>query len=90
MRSRQVIASAIVFLALLTTMSMASADPEACQGALNQLRSARSDVADALRRYVSCLNSSDGHDDCSSEFGSLRSAQDDFESAVSYYEGECS
>jgi hypothetical protein len=71
-------------------MSVAAADPEACQEALNQLRSARSELADALRRYVSCLNSSEGHDDCSSEFGSLRSAQDDFESAVSYYEGECS
>ena len=79
-----------MFLALLTTMSAAAADPEACQEALNQLRSARSDVADALRQYVSCLNSSDGHDDCSSEFGSLQSAQDDFEFAVSSYESECS
>lgn len=90
MRSRQVIAWAIFFLALPSTMTVAAADPEACQEALNQLRSARSDVADALRQYASCLNSSDGHDDCSTEFGALQSAQDDFELAVSSYESDCS
>jgi hypothetical protein len=30
-----------------------------------------------------------GHDDCPSEFHRLRSAQDDFESAVSSYQSDC-
>jgi hypothetical protein len=32
---------------------------------------------------------SDGHDDCSSEFSRIGSAQSDFELAVSEYESEC-
>ena len=66
------------------------ADPEACRDALDQFNSARNDVSDALRSYASCVSSSDGHDDCSSEFSQVHSAQDDFESAVSSYEGDCS
>jgi hypothetical protein len=65
------------------------ADPEGCRDAVDQYRSAKSDVSDALRGYATCISGSDGHDDCSSEFSSLHSAQDDFESAVSQYESEC-
>jgi hypothetical protein len=68
----------------------ASADTESCQEALHQYHSAKSDVSDALHTYTSCIQASDGHDDCSSEFSTLHSAQDDFESAVSQYESECS
>lgn len=60
-----------------------------CREAISNFRSARSDVADAVRRYASCIAGSDGHDDCSSEFSSLRSAQDDFESATASYESDC-
>ena len=48
-----------------------AADPEACQSALDQFRSAKSGVADSLRSYADCLGSTDGHDDCSSEFSTL-------------------
>jgi hypothetical protein len=65
------------------------ANPEECRDAISQYNSAKSDIADALKRYASCVSDSDGHDDCSSEFSSLRSAQDDFESAVSDYESNC-
>jgi hypothetical protein len=48
-----------------------------------------SDLSDAIRRYTRCLSSSNGHDDCSSEFRKVKNAQSDFESAVSQYESEC-
>jgi hypothetical protein len=60
-----------------------------CSDASSTYNSAISDVSDAIRRYSRCLSSSDGHDDCSSEFRRLKSAQSDFESAVSNYESEC-
>ena len=74
---------------LLLAAGSASADPETCREALDQYRSAKSDVESALAIYRSCVDGGDGHDDCSSEFSSLQSAQDDFESAVSEYENEC-
>jgi hypothetical protein len=67
----------------------AIADPDSCREAVDQYKTAKSDVSDAIRRYASCISSSDGHDDCSIEFASLQSAQDDLESAVSEYESEC-
>jgi hypothetical protein len=60
-----------------------------CQEAISQYNSAISDISSALRRYSNCLSSSRGHDDCYSEFRRLKSAQDDFESAVSKYGTEC-
>jgi hypothetical protein len=73
----------------LFLMTKATADPQACRDAVDQFNSARSEISGALRLYASCISGSDGHDDCSSEFGSLRSSQDDFETAVSEYDGEC-
>lgn len=67
----------------------AVADPEACQDAVEQYKSARSDISSDLSSYASCVSDSDGHDDCSSEFSSLQSAQSDFETAVSNYGSEC-
>jgi hypothetical protein len=52
-----------------------------------QYMPAKSDVFDA-KTYASCVRDSDGHDDCSSECSSSQSEQDDFESAVSDYEGD--
>ena len=80
------LAACAIFVA---SVASADADPDSCRDAIDQYKSAKSDVADALRSYASCLSGSDGHDDCSSEFSSLQSAQDDFEAAVSEYESEC-
>ena len=60
-----------------------------CNDAISTYNSAISDVSEALRRYSRCVSSSNGHDDCSSEFRRLKNAQSDFESAVSQYEIEC-
>jgi hypothetical protein len=80
---------ALSLTAALTFCVSATADPEGCQSAIDQFKSARSDVSSDLGMYASCVSGSNGHDDCSSEFSSLQSAHDDFESAVSEYESEC-
>jgi hypothetical protein len=67
----------------------ATADDEACRGAMFVFRSGKTTVGDYVRRYASCLSRSDGHSDCSSEFSRLRSAQEDFEAAVLDYQREC-
>jgi hypothetical protein len=79
----------VVALALVVGMS-ATADPDSCREAIDQFRSARGDLAGQIRSYASCVSSSNGHDDCSSEFHSVQSSHDDFEAAVSEYESECS
>ncbi len=80
----------IVCAFALISIPSASASPGDCRAAIDRYNSAISDVSDALRGYAACVSNSGGHDDCASEFSRLRSAQDDFESAVEDYEGECS
>jgi hypothetical protein len=84
---RLVLVTGMVLALCLTARSRA--DPTECQDAITEYKSARSDISTALQIYVNCLSSNDGHDDCSSEFQGLKSAQDDFEDAVSKYESEC-
>jgi hypothetical protein len=78
------IGTASLLSVLLTNAAIAD-----CEDATRTYNSAISDVSDALRRYSRCLSSSNGRDDCSSEFRRLKNAQSDFESAVSEYEREC-
>lgn len=74
----------------LACNASAIAGPSECQEAVSEYKSARSDIFDTMQRYTQCVSSNDGHDDCSTEFQALKSAQDDFEEAVSRYESECS
>jgi oligoendopeptidase F len=67
----------------------AEAGVQDCREAISNFRTARTDLMDALKAYASCVASSDGRDDCSSEFAAIHSAQDDFEEAVSTYQSEC-
>ena len=83
-------AAAVVLLAIVLFGASTKADVEDCREAIRNFRTVRADVIDALRRYADCIASNDGHDDCSGEFYAVRSAQDDFEDAVSTYESECS
>jgi hypothetical protein len=73
----------------LVAMHRTTAGTEECQDAIDSYNSARSDVFDALKAYASCVSGSDGQDDCGTEFSNLSNAQDDFDSAVSDYEGNC-
>jgi uncharacterized protein YfcZ (UPF0381/DUF406 family) len=82
----------IILLAILAAVFAiieVRADPDDCREAVDQFKSARSEVSDALQSYASCVSGSDGHEDCSSEFSTVNSTQSDFESAVSSYEGDC-
>ena len=68
----------------------ARSDTDECRDALDHYNAAKSDVTSALRRYRQCVSDSKGHEDCASEFATLHSAQDDFESAVLDYQDKCS
>jgi hypothetical protein len=75
-------------LVMLTTRT-SPARASDCQDAVSQYNSVISDISSTLRRYSSCVSASNGHDDYSSEFRRLKSAQSDFEDAVSKYMSEC-
>ena len=77
-------------LAIVMACERTTADTESCRNAIEEFDNARSGIVASFRSYGSCISSSDGHDDCSSEFSQLQSNQDHFESAVSDYEGDCS
>jgi|SRR5579883_2822836 hypothetical protein len=86
---RAALVSLAVGAACFVPVQSGRAGVEECGEAVAQYNAALSDLEDALRRYASCVADSRGHDDCSVEFSQLRSAQDDFETAVSEYESEC-
>jgi hypothetical protein len=88
MRVRAAAIACGIFLALCG--NAARSDTDECRDALDHYNAAKSDVSSALRRYRACVSDSKGHEDCASEFATLRSAQDDFESAVSEYQDKCS
>jgi hypothetical protein len=74
---------------LLVLADRTYATPEECQKAIVKYNSAQGDVAGALQKYAACVSDSQGHDKCSTEFASLRSTQDAFETVVSQYQKEC-
>ena len=88
MRIRATAMACGIFLTLCG--NAARSDTDECRDALEHYQSARSDVSSALRQYGRCVSESKGHEDCTSEFSTLHSAQDGFESAVSEYQDKCS
>ncbi len=83
--------TAILILSVILGTGTAFANnKEECHEAKDTYGSAIDDVETALKRYADCVQSSQGHDDCESEFRRLKSAQEDFESAVNEIEDECS
>ncbi len=80
---------AIVALGAAFVLSLTIAARADCDDAVRSYNSAISDIESYMRRYTNCLSSSNGSDDCSSEFRRLRSAQSDYESAVSSYQAYC-
>ena len=87
---RIVAITAVFAVALALGGSTARSDTKECQDALDRYTAVLHDVVGALHRYGGCVAESRGHDDCSIEFSTLQSAQDDFESAVSSYQSDCS
>jgi len=51
----------------VATSDAASAGPDECRDAAEQYKTAVSEVTSALQQYATCVTSSDGTDDCSSE-----------------------
>ena len=84
----QFVCAASLLVTFFVQFQVAGPSPEECRDAVDRYNSAKSDVADAIATYARCVSGSDGHDDCSTEFESLRSQQDEFESTVSGYENE--
>jgi hypothetical protein len=77
---------------MLTGMSLALPTPsfaDDCEDAVNRYNSTLSEMDSTIRRLASCISASRARDDCSSQFRQLRSAHDDFESAVSRYRRDC-
>lgn len=72
-------------IATLACLAGAAAANE-CSDAVDAYNSATSEISGYLRRYVGCVENSQGADDCSSEFRRLRNAQSDFETTVSNYQ----
>ena len=62
---------------------------EECREAREEAESAASDLENAARRLANCAASQDYDDDCSSEYYRVRSAYDDYESAVSDVSSYC-
>jgi hypothetical protein len=60
-----------------------------CRDARSRAESAASDLAGYARRLQRCAEGQDFTDDCSSEFRRVRSAYDDYESAVSEVSSYC-
>ena len=80
---------ASVCVLVLLCAPAARADQASCELAIEQYNHAVSDVVSTLKRYVNCVADSKGEDDCSTEFRRLKSAQSDFEDAISSYRSEC-
>jgi hypothetical protein len=83
---------ATIGVCICTAFSLSGAtlaSPSECQEAISQFNSALDDISSTLKRYATCVSNSQGHDDCSSEFRRLKSAQSDLEDAVSKYGSEC-
>lgn len=66
-------------LCLTLSASMARSDSGKCARTQHKYNSIVHAISHALRGYANCVSDSKGEDDCSAEFTTLKSAQDDFE-----------
>src|SRR5690348_9027526 len=62
-----------------------SSNPNKCQAVCE----AADDLEDAARSLSDCAGNHDYSDDCSSQFGAVRDAQDSYETAVTDADGDC-
>lgn len=86
---RGVVYVTIVAISLCGMASIAYADSYECQSSIDTYNAALQDIGYAMKHYSNCVSDSHGHDDCSLAFNRLKSAQNDFESAVSEYGINC-
>ena len=86
---KRIASATIAFTLLASGQAVAQRSSISCQTAVSSYNTAVDEISTRIRRYTSCLSSSRGTDDCSTEFRRLRSAQSDFETAVSQYRSDC-
>jgi hypothetical protein len=82
----------IAALSLVVACSGSAAaqqDNYACEAAVRSYNDAAESIPSRLRSYAPCVEASQGHDDCSSQFSRIRSAHSTFSSAVSDYSVNC-
>ena len=85
----RLVSASLFIVLLLTGEAFAQGNSYACRLAMDQYNTAVQEISSTLRRYTNCVSNSQGQDDCYFEFRRLKSAQDDFEMAVSSYQSSC-
>lgn len=78
----------ILAVATINILPVATASAD-CKQTVDAYNTAIEEISSTIKRYSRCISNSEGHDECSSEFRRLRSAQGDFETAVSDYGFQC-
>ena len=86
---KQVLVVTVGISLVLSGSAIAQRDAAKCRSAVDRYNTARNDIASFVRDYAGCVSYSRGDDDCSNEFGRVRSAQTEFESAVSDSRSSC-
>jgi hypothetical protein len=83
------IAAILFALSLGAAAPAVSKPPSQCDDAIDDYNRSVGDLSSYLSRYSSCVQNSQGYDDCSTEFRRVRNTQSDFEAAVSNFQSEC-
>lgn len=85
----KIVRALVAALLILFCSTAIRADEAACHLAVLDFNIATVKIASNLKRYETCVSGSQARDNCSSEFRRLRSAQSDFENAVSANQTSC-
>lgn len=86
---RKAVRTAILLALLISAGAAAQYDYGECENARSEAESAASYLASDAQRLLSCAESEDFFDDCSSEYSSVSSSHSDFEDAVSEVSDYC-
>lgn len=89
MRLKAIISIAVVALIVSVSASAQYGYDSDCEDAKSAAESAANDLADYARRLQQCADYEAFSNDCSLEFQHVRSAYDDYESAVSDVDSYC-
>ena len=79
----------LIFAVAATTILPVGKAAADCKQAVDAYNTAIQEISSTMKRNSRCISNSEGHDECSSEFRRLKSAQGDFESVVSDYGFQC-
>jgi hypothetical protein len=86
---KQVLVVVIGISLAFSGSATAQRDASKCRTAVDRYNTARNNITAFVRDYAGCVSYSHDDENCSREFALLRSAQADFESAVSDSRSTC-